>query len=159
MRRKLTTTKIFLSLAACAALLCLFLSACSHIIILKDPLTPEEHIKLGVAYEQKGELDAAIDQYSRAIKEDRKNSAAYLFLGNSWFEKKDYAKAEKNYRKAIAASPANAEAYNNLAWLLYTEKTDLQEARALSAKAAQLEPSNKDFKDTLAKIEGASKAP
>ena len=39
-----------------------FISACSlpRIIVLEDPLSPEEHLNLGVAYERKGELDGAI---------------------------------------------------------------------------------------------------
>lgn len=151
MTRKISES--YLLLAACAALL-LFVASCSHLIILRDPLTPEEHIKLGVSYEQKGELDAAIDQYSRAVKEDKKNTAAWLFMGNTWFEKKDFAKAEEAYRKALAVSPTNAEACNNLAWLLYTKKSNLDEARALALKATQLAPSNTDYKDTLNKING-----
>jgi outer membrane protein OmpA-like peptidoglycan-associated protein len=41
------------------ALLLTLLCSCSHIVILHDPLTAEEHNDLGVTYEQKGELDAA----------------------------------------------------------------------------------------------------
>ena len=59
-------------------LLCFIVSCSSFkIIVLKDPLTPEEHLNLGVAYEQKGELDPAMREYQLASK---KLPIAYLYL-------------------------------------------------------------------------------
>jgi hypothetical protein len=49
-----------------------FLSGCSipQIIILKDPLTPEEYLRLGVSYESNNQLELAEAQYQKAAAHD-----------------------------------------------------------------------------------------
>jgi len=124
--------------------------ALPRIIILEDPLTPEEHINLGVAYEKKGQLDLAIKEYESASK---KLPLGYLYLGNIYFQKNDFDKAEKCYRKGIAKDPRNSDNYNNLAWLYYTKRENLEEAENLAIKAVKLGSSREDiYKDTLEKI-------
>ncbi|HEX8948259.1 MAG TPA: tetratricopeptide repeat protein [Dissulfurispiraceae bacterium] len=126
-------------------------ASCSlpRIVILDDPLTPEEHINLGVAYERKGELDHAIEEYGKASK---KLPIAYLYLGNAFMVKGDTGKAEGYYRKAIRKQQDLADAYNNLAWLLFTKGEDLEEAESLALKALELGPAREDYRDTLNKI-------
>jgi tetratricopeptide (TPR) repeat protein len=128
----------------------LTLAACSlpRIAILHDPLTSEEHINLGVTYEKRGELDAALKEYKTASKN---LPVAYLYAGNVYFQEKNYEAAEKSYEKAIAKSGA-AQAYNNLAWLYYTTGTNLPRAEGLAQKAVELSPDSEDFRDTLQKI-------
>jgi tetratricopeptide (TPR) repeat protein len=129
--------------------------ACSlpRIIILDDPLSPEEHINLGVAYEKKGELDNALKEYKLASK---KLPLAYLYMGNIYFQKNDFDEAESAYKEAIEKDPQNADAHNNLAWLYYTKKKNLGEAESLALKAIELNPAKKDlYQDTLDKIRGA----
>ena len=130
------------------------LTSCSlpRIIILDDPLSPEEHINLGVAYEKQGKLDNALKEYRLASK---KLPLAYLYMGNIYFQKNDFDEAESAYRKAIKKAPDNSDAYNNLAWLYYTKKENLNEAEELALKAIELNPSKKEFyQDTLDKIRG-----
>ena len=137
---------------AVALILVAFLfSSCSipRIAILKDPLTPEEHVNLGVSYEKRGELDAALKEYIAAAKA---MPLAYLYVGNAYFQKKFFPDAEKAYRKAIDKTNS-AEARNNLAWLYYTTGSRLDEAEALARKAVELFPESEEFKDTLSKIE------
>lgn len=128
------------------------LTSCSlpRIIILDDPLSPEEHINLGVAYEKKGEIDNALKEYRLASK---KLPLAYLYMGNSYFQKNDFDEAESAYKKAIEKEPSNSDAYNNLAWLYYTKKENLNEAEELALMAIELNPSKKEiYQDTLVKI-------
>ncbi|MDP3298347.1 MAG: tetratricopeptide repeat protein [Thermodesulfovibrionia bacterium] len=128
------------------------LTSCSlpRIIVLDDPLSPEEHINLGVVYEKKGEIDNALKEYRLASK---KLPLAYLYMGNIYFQKNDFDEAESAYKKAIKKNPDNSDAYNNLAWLYYTKKENLNEAEELALKAIELNPSKKDiYQDTLVKI-------
>jgi tetratricopeptide (TPR) repeat protein len=131
------------------------LSGCAmpKIIILDDPLSPEEHINLGVAYEKQGDIDNALKEYRLASK---KLPLAYLYMGNIYFQKNDLDEAESAYKKAIKKAPDNSDAYNNLAWLYYTKKENLAEAEYLALKAIELNPSKKEiYQDTLEKIRGA----
>jgi tetratricopeptide (TPR) repeat protein len=131
---------------------CLFACASPRIIVLDDPLSPEEHLNLGVTYEKKGELDNAMREYTEASK---KLPLAYLYMGNVYLQKNEYDKAETYYKKAIKKDPANADAYNNLAWLYYIKKENLDEAERLAFKAIELNPSKKAiYTDTLEKIKG-----
>ncbi len=135
----------------------LYAPGCSfpRVIILKDPLSPEEHLNLGVTYEQQGDFDNAIKEYNLAAK---KLPGALLYLGNVHFQKKEWKKAEDYYRLAIAKEPDNADAHNNLAWLYYTRREKLDEAEALARKALRLNPGKGDiYRDTLEKIREAKK--
>ena len=136
----------------------LMVSACAFpkIIVLDDPLSPEEHLNLGVAYEKKGELDNALKEYQEASK---KLPVAYLYMGNIYFQKNELDEAESHYKKAINKEPENADAYNNLAWLYYVRKQHLDEAENLAAKAVELNPSKKNiYMDTLEKIRELKKS-
>lgn len=140
---------LLLGYGLCAMLLA---TGCSfpRVIILKDPLTPEEHLSLGVTYEQQGDFDNAIKEYTLAAK---KLPGAFLYLGNVHFQKKEWKKAEDYYRLAIAKQPDNADAHNNLAWLYYTRREKLDEAERLATKALELNPGKGDvYRDTLEKI-------
>jgi tetratricopeptide (TPR) repeat protein len=126
------------------------LSSCClpRIAVLHDPLTPEEHVNLGVSYEKNGELDAALEQYEVA---SGKLPVAYLYVGNIYFQKNDAINAERAYNRAIEKTN-DARAYNNLAWLYYTRGEHLEEAEKLARKAVELSPEAGDFRDTLEKI-------
>jgi tetratricopeptide (TPR) repeat protein len=130
---------------------CLFLFGCAlpRIVVLDDPLTPEEHLNLGVSYEKKGELDNALKEYETAAK---KLPVAYLYIGNIYYLKGEFDKAEPYYRKAIRKDPKNADAYNNLAWLYCLERKDLAEAEKLASKAVELNPGKEIYGDTLEQI-------
>ena len=131
------------------------LVSCSmpRLTIFKDPLTPEEHLNLGVVYEKRKEFDYAIKEHRLAA---RKLPIAYLYLGNVHFHKEEWAEAEKSYKEAIKRDAKNADAYNNLAWLYYTKGEKMDEAEKLVLKAIELNPSKDDlYRDTLEKIRKA----
>ena len=142
----------FMLYSLCSILFALSLSACAlpKIIFLDDPLTPEEHLNLGVTYEKKGEPENAMKEYKSASK---KLPLAYLYMGNIYFQKHDYEEAEYNYKKAIKKDPKNADAYNNLAWLYYLTLEKPDEAERLALKAIELNPAKKEvYIDTLKRI-------
>jgi tetratricopeptide (TPR) repeat protein len=131
-----------------AALLCISSCSLPRILILHDPLTPEEHINLGVTYESKKEFEEALKQYEAVTK---KIPIAFLYMGNVYFQKDAVADAEKYYKKAIQKT-GDPRAYNNLAWLYYAKEMNLDKAEKLARKAVELSPDEQDFKDTLEKI-------
>jgi len=139
--------------ALCSLFLALGLLSCTmpRFVVLDDPLSPEEHLNLGVAYEKKGELDSALVEYKAASK---KLPRAYLYIGNVYFQKNEFDEAEYYYREAIKQNPLNADAYNNLAWLYFIERENLDEAERLALKAIELNPAKKEmYLDTLEKIQ------
>jgi len=138
--------------------LTILFSGCSFpkIIILKDPLTPEEHLNLGVTYERSGEFDQAIREYQLAAK---KLPIAFLHLGNAYFLKNDWDQAEIYFKKAIGKDANNAAAHNNLAWLYYQRGKNLEQAEALAQKALELDPSKSSiYRDTLEKVREKKRA-
>jgi tetratricopeptide (TPR) repeat protein len=129
------------------ALLC----SCSlpRIAVLHDPLTPEEHLNLGLSYEKNHEFKAALIEYGAA---SSKLPIAYLYIGNVQFQKTEFAKAENSYKKAIDKTQS-PHAFNNLAWLYYTTGRNLEEAEKLAKKAVEMSPGALEFGDTLIKIQ------
>ena len=152
MSKRLTKKQTILFFLILAFTPLVLFSGCSsfRIIVLKDSLTPEEHLNLGVAYERNSELDPAIKEYKLA---SRKLPIAYLYLGNAHFQKNEFPKAKTYYKKAIRKEPKNADAYNNLSWLYYTKRENLEEAETLAIKAIELNPAKENiYRDTLEKI-------
>ena len=137
-----------------SALCVLFGCSIPYINVYTDPLTPEEHFKLAVGYEQEGEYEAAIREYKAASADI---AEAYYYLGNIYFIQEDYEAAEKNYKIAIRKLPKNPRAYNNLAWLYFTQEKKMQEAESLASRAVELAPGAESapYRDTLDKIRQA----
>lgn len=114
-------------------LVLLVVGGCSRvpkIIVLEDPLTPAEHVDLGVAYERKGELDLAQREYERALRKDGKLFRARVNLGNVFLAKKEYGKAREEYLEALELRPGDAEATNNLSWAAIDSGEGIEEALA-----------------------------
>lgn len=128
----------------------LLLASCTlpRVRVLNDPLTPEEHINLGLAYERRGEFGPALEHYGEAAKT---NPLAFLYLGNAYYQTGNYDDAELSYRKAISET-GDGRAYNNLAWMYYSLGVRLEEAERLAAEAVRRAPASPDFRDTLDKI-------
>jgi Flp pilus assembly protein TadD len=96
----------------------LLLSGCGRMpqfAVLNDPLTPEEHVLLGVGYERQGEIGLAEKEYGRALRKDPRCFQAYINLGNLSLSEREYLTARKRYLKALDIRPGDPEATNNLA--------------------------------------------
>ncbi|MFN3975980.1 MAG: tetratricopeptide repeat protein [Aquificaceae bacterium] len=134
----------------------LFLFSCSAptIVILKDPLTSQEHVDLGYIYEKQGKLDLAEKEYKKAIKKDGKNWIAYYNLGNIYAKREEWRKAENFYKKAIEIK-RDPDALNNLAYVLNKQGKYCLAQRII--KEAIEKENKEDYRETEKEIERAIK--
>jgi len=130
----------------------LLLSGCSlpKIIVLHDPLSADEHVRLGGIYDAQGKIELARDQYQAAVKQDPKHGRAWALLGDTAVRLKDYPVSAKAYKKALKLDPQNGDLHNNLAWVHVQQDEDLEEAHDLVTKALLLVPAHRPYYlDTL----------
>jgi Tfp pilus assembly protein PilF len=131
------------------------LYSCSlpRIIILKDPLSAEEHDKLGGIYESQGKFDLAAQQYREALKRDPKSLSSLLLLGDLSYRTKNYSEAESSYKRAIKLQPDNGDIYNNLCWVYLQQNTGLEKADGLIRSAIAMTPAHRAYYlDTLGMV-------
>ncbi len=136
-------------------LLALLFSDCSlpQIIVLHDPLSAEEHIKLGGIYDSQGKTGLAREQYRFAVRQDPKNGRAWSLLGDIAYREKDYPDAENAYGKAGDLDPTNGDLLNNLAWVYVQQDKKLGKAQELVRAALERIPAHRPFYlDTLGVI-------
>lgn len=115
------------------------LSACANLprpLVMKDPLSAQEHQTLGDSYFAQGEKDLATQQYQAALQEDRHFKPALIALGNRAYETRDWSKAESYFKRALKVSaPHDAAASNNLTMVYLAEGKHLDRAKQLIADA------------------------
>src|ERR1700689_756647 len=75
--------------------------------------------KIGIAYHQLGQLEAAKKSYERAIKLDKQNADAINNVGTVFYSEKKYRTAIARYNKAIGISPDVASFWSNLGTAYY----------------------------------------
>lgn len=143
-----------LLLTAYCLLLTVFTGCASRqIIVTKDPLKAEEHIRLANIYEAKGETGLAAEEYKKALEQDKADPLAYFGLGNISYKNGAYEDAEAFYKKAIqsakAGGPQIAVFYNNLSWVYIESNKNLLEAEKLAGQATLLDAENYIYLDTL----------
>lgn len=119
----------------------------------RDPLSSDEHARLGAAYEAQGLRAEAKKEYQAAARRDPGCAECWLALGNSEFNDGRLKEAEAAFRKARKAAPLHSGAANNLAMTLLEGGGRLAEAEKLARgalpDAGELRPY---VLDTLANI-------
>ncbi len=91
----------------------------------------------------------AINVYLKVLDMDPKHAAAHINLGTLYYNRQDYALAERHYRSAIEIDPRYALAYFDLGNVL-DETGRVQEAIATYKTAIQLAPTYADAHYNLA---------
>jgi len=143
---------LLLSVPACARL--------PKIIILEDPLSPDEHVTLGVAYERKGEFDLAAREYEAALKRDPAFFQARVNLGNVRLAQGRYDAAREEYLAALELRPADPAATNNLAWAAILSGKEREDAlRRMEAVLANPKRRSPPLLDTLGVLLGEFSRP
>jgi Tfp pilus assembly protein PilF len=137
-------------------LVSLTFSGCSlpKIIVLHDPLSADEHVRLGGIYDAQGKEELARDQYRAAVRQDKKHIRAWALLGDSSFRLKEYGEAEKAYEKAMDLDPKSGDLRNNLACVYIQQDRGLGKAQDLVIEAMELTPDHRPYYlDTLGVIQ------
>jgi tetratricopeptide (TPR) repeat protein len=129
---------ITLSYVVGVVMLC-SLQACSNlprVILLQDPLSPDEHVSLATSYKSQGLNEIAAKELEAALRKQGNHVPALVALGNLSFERGSLIEAEAYYRQALEVAPNHAGANNNLAMVYLTENR-LSEAEWLARKALE----------------------
>lgn len=103
----------------------------------------------GDALQALGRSEQALDAYRRAVALAPTSSLPHALIAQTLEHLKRPAEAEKAYREALRIEPDNIRVANNLAVLLASQKTSLDEALRLAKRAADKEPGRGTFFDTL----------
>jgi tetratricopeptide (TPR) repeat protein len=106
----------------------------------------------GLAHKAKGNLEAAIADYERAIASNPRWADPYNSRGNVRKAKGDWANALGDYNKAIGLNPRYAQAYANRG-LLRLQSGETVAAEQDFAQALKLAPSLKTRLETMRKAE------
>jgi tetratricopeptide (TPR) repeat protein len=99
------------------------------------------HRLLGDIYMNQGNINQAIEEYSRMPDKDVKKSTViikHLNIGKAYFEQGKYEKAIEMYRKAIKIQPKNATVHSNIG-VVYLNQNKLDEAEKEFKKAISLD--------------------
>ncbi|MCU0571635.1 MAG: tetratricopeptide repeat protein [Syntrophobacteraceae bacterium] len=108
----------------------------------KRPKDPKVHYLLGIAYDQRGIPDKAVEHFDKAIELKPDYSEAYNSLGAHYAENGNLQKAEENFKKALE-NPAYVTpfyAFYNLGRVYEKQGRD-EEALRQYQQAVRLEPS------------------
>ena len=92
-------------------------------------------LRYAVALEAAGRAGEAVDLYRKLLEKDPGSALLWTDLGNAEASRGEAAAAEAAYRRALEADPANADALNNLAWLLLKHPERLAETEELARRA------------------------
>lgn len=114
-----------------------------------DPLFVKSDLTLVQVDAVEGKFDDARKRLETVLKTDPGNSTARLWLGNVEEIKGRHDVAIDNFRKAVDASPDNAQASNNLAYMLSEYHNNPDEALKYAERAVMLAPNTPEFCDTM----------
>jgi tetratricopeptide (TPR) repeat protein len=96
-----------------------------------------------------GKLDSARQRLEAILVSDKGNLTARRWIGNIEAMRGDMNKAIEHFQQVVASDPNDAQAANNLAYLLTEYRNDNDMALKYAQKAVELEPATPEFSDTL----------
>ena len=105
----------------------------------------------GAFFEGQGQMEKAREQYQRVLQDDADHLLALVSMARLSDRMGNSGEAESFYKRAIAAHPQSALAYNDLG-LFYARKHQPQQGVAALAKATALEDSNLRYSNNYAAL-------
>jgi len=118
------------------------------------PVQPMPYFTAGVAYNQKGKYDLAIEKLEASldiiVNDATLEAEVNGQLGESYFAKNNFEKGKSYYQKAIEKQPKSLFLKNNYAYRLCLHNIDLTTAKELVAELEKSAPEDARFLDTRA---------
>jgi tetratricopeptide (TPR) repeat protein len=108
-------------------------------ILIAEPKNAEVLNKIGVAYQQLGDLLRAERAYRRSMHADKKFASAANNCGTVEYERKHYGKAIGLYKKALDLRGDMPTMYSNLGYAYFANK-EYPDAMTAFEKALSLDP-------------------
>jgi len=108
-------------------------------ILASDSKNAQLLNKVGVAYQQLGDLDRAERYYKKSIHAEKSYASAINNYGTIEYEKKHYGKAITEYKKALQYQTVMATIYSNLGYAYFGNK-EYSLAMTTFAKALAIDP-------------------
>ena len=93
--------------------------------------------------------DEAEKRLATVIRDDTQNTRARLWFAHLRAARGDSSTAMAYYRQVLDAEPQNADALNNMAYLMVTVSNRPDEALTYAQKAQEISPDDPDIADTL----------
>ncbi|MDR9404074.1 MAG: tetratricopeptide repeat protein, partial [Halothece sp. Uz-M2-17] len=112
-------------------------------------LPPNVRKKLGDAYKQAGELEAAIITYKKAIQLNPKKAQFHNVLGDAYLKAKNASAAISTYQTALEINPDLPPNVRKKLGDAYKQAGDLEAAISSYEKAIQLNPKKAQFYNAL----------
>jgi type IV pilus assembly protein PilF len=78
------------------------------------------HTELAAGYYERGKMDVALEELDEAVKLDPNRAQAYNLYGLIYAMLGENAKAEQNFRRALALAPQDSDIRHNWGWYLCT---------------------------------------
>jgi Tfp pilus assembly protein PilF len=114
-----------------------------------DPRSLEPNLALVQVDVVEGKLDEGRKRLYTLVASGNKSPNVLLWLGNLELAKGNHPGAIELFRKVIEAEPDNAQALNNLAYLLAEHGEQREQALKYAQRAVELAPSHLEYTDTL----------
>ncbi len=108
------------------------------------PKNTKALIKIAITYLKVNKEDMALKYFEKAEDIDNTNPLTNYYLGEYYYNKKDYENANQHLRISLMASPVHVPSMEILSQLLY-EKEDWEESKSIMERLISLNPKNKKY--------------
>ena len=105
--------------------------------------------KLGKVQVQEGSVDQALALYQQSIKDNPREVGFFILCGELYEAKKNWDQAKSMYQQALALSPDNPLASNNLAYVILEQGGNVDVAMGMAQTARRGMPDSPNAADTL----------
>lgn len=115
----------------------------------KFPENPEYPFYQGMAWQQFGDNQRAVEEMTRAARIAPDFVDAWVQLGNLYSILLDHADSDAAYERALELAPDNALINNNYAYALSERGVQLERAQRMAESALAGDPDNASYLDTM----------